>query len=107
MFTVYTLPEPQKINILLDFIAPDLFLLDYNMPVMSGFDLVPVIRNYPIHKETPIVFLTSEGSRDTLTAAIHLNACDFLLKPIDEVKLQEKMAQHTADFMLRRLTREL
>jgi PleD family two-component response regulator len=106
-YTVYTLPEPGKLKFLLDIIEPDLFLLDYNMPVMSGFDLVPIIRGFRTHAETPIIFITSEGSTDTLTAAIHLNACDFLLKPIDEAVLREKVATHTAEFMLRRRTRVL
>jgi len=106
-FTVYTLPEPQKIKLLLDMIEPDLFILDYNMPVLSGFDLVPIIREMPVHKDTPVVFLTSEGTVDNLTVAINLDVSDFLIKPIDEAKLREKITKHTANYIIRRRLRAL
>jgi len=106
-YKVYTLSEPEKIYELLERITPDLFLLDCNMPGLNGFELVPILRKMPHHAETPIVFLTSEGTLDNLTTAIHLGACDFTIKPINEEMLQEKIAMHLADFMMRRRIRSL
>ncbi len=101
-YKVYTLPQPEKMKALLGMITPDLFLLDCKMPVMSGFDLVPVIRAFPGHEKTPIVFLTSDATIDTLTAAANFGASDFIVKPINETILREKLALHTADYMIRR-----
>ena len=101
-YTVYTLPEPEKLKTLLTVIEPDLFLLDCNMPGLSGFDLVPIIRAFRRHEETAIVFLTTEGTIDNITVAANLGGADFIVKPIDEAILREKMAQHTADFMIKR-----
>lgn len=101
-YRVYTLPKPEKLEILLEKIAPDLFLLDCKMPVFSGFDLVSQIRAIPEHEKTPIVFLTSEGTIDNLNAAVYFGASDFIVKPIDETVLREKLALHTADYMIRR-----
>jgi two-component system chemotaxis response regulator CheY len=92
---------------LLKKIIPDLFLLDYNMPVLNGFDLIPIIRKFPGHEETPIVFLTSEGTIDHVTAARHFGACDYIIKPIDKKVLREKIAMHLTDFVIRRRIRAI
>ena len=104
MYRVYTLPEPQAIKEILKKVTPDLFLLDCEMPVMHGFELVSVIRAIDGHDETPIVFLTSVGTVDNLSVASGLGTRDFIVKPIDEIVLREKMEKHLADFlMLRRI----
>ena len=105
-YKVYTLPQPEKLKALLGMITPDLFLLDCKMPVMSGFDLVPIIRAFPGHEKTPIIFLTWDGTIDTLTAAANFGASDFIVKPIEEMVLRDKLALHTADYMMRRHLRK-
>jgi PleD family two-component response regulator len=106
-YAIYTLPEPAKISALLEMVVPDLFLLDCQMPGLSGFDLIPIIRKLKEHEETPIVFLTSEGTIDNISVAINLGASDFLIKPIDEKVLREKAALHLKDYMMRRRIRSL
>jgi CheY-like chemotaxis protein len=93
-YTVYTLSKPEELKSFLQKKKPDLFLLDYNMPVINGFELVPIIRGYPEHQETPIIFLTGEGTTDHLAAAIHLGVSDFLVKPFETKALREKIAKH-------------
>jgi PleD family two-component response regulator len=105
-YKVYTLPNPEAMKTILEKITPDLFLLDCNMPVMSGFDLIPLIRAFPGHERTPIVFLTSEGDQDTLYAAVSFGASDFIVKPIDETVLRDKLAVQTKGYMIRRLMRK-
>jgi len=94
LYKVFTLPKPEKLKSLLTKTTPDLFLLDYQMPGLSGFDLVPVIRGFPEHKNTPVIFLTSEGTVDHLTAAVGLGGCDFIVKPFEMDVLREKIAKH-------------
>jgi DNA-binding response OmpR family regulator len=90
-YKVYTLSKPEKLKAILQDVKPDLFLLDYNMPQVNGFDLVPVIRSFPEHQETPIIFLTAEGTTEQVTTAIQLGACDFIVKPFDVKSLREKI----------------
>jgi two-component system chemotaxis response regulator CheY len=85
------LTKPTEVKESLTRITPDLFLLDCNMPGMSGFDLIPIIREFPEHKETPIVFLTAEGTVDHLTAAMHMGVSDFIVKPFNAKSLREKI----------------
>jgi len=93
-YKVFTLAKPAELERVLLKIKPDLFLLDYKMPEVSGFDLIPVIRSREGHGETPIIFLTSEGTIDNVTAAVMLGACDFIVKPFDPDMLREKIRRH-------------
>jgi len=97
-FKVCTLPNPERIKELLRSVEPDLFILDCNMPILSGFDLVPIIRKHPEHQDTPIIFLTSEGTMDTVNAALHTGASDFMVKPVDDAKLKERVAHHLTNY---------
>ena len=107
VYEVYVLPKPEDIKRLLKRVSPDLFILDYKMPVLTGFELVPIIRSTPGHEETPILFLTSESTPDIVLSAIDLGAKDFICKPIDEIILREKIAVNLEDYLQKRLVREL
>jgi len=106
-YIVYLLQEPEKVREFLKRIEPDLFLLDCNMPKLSGYDLVPIIRETELHMETPIIYLTSDGTIDNLSAAVGFGASDFIVKPIDETVLCEKLAEHLEGFLIHRHIREL
>ena len=93
-YDVYGLTNPTMLGKFLQRITPELFLLDYKMPELSGFDLVPIIRGFKEHKETPIIFLTSMGTMDYVSAALALGACDYIVKPCQENNLREKVAKH-------------
>jgi DNA-binding response OmpR family regulator len=94
IYKVYTLPKPEKLRGVLQNTTPDLFLLDYKMPELSGFDLIHIIRENPNHKDTPIIFLTSDRTVDSVTAAIGLGVCDYIVKPFKGELLREKIAKH-------------
>jgi DNA-binding response OmpR family regulator len=93
-YRVFTLSDPTKVEKFLQQITPDLILLDYKMPELSGFELIPIIRGLEKHKETPIIFLTSMSTNDHVAAAAKLGACDYILKPLQANVLREKIAKH-------------
>jgi EAL domain-containing protein (putative c-di-GMP-specific phosphodiesterase class I)/PleD family two-component response regulator len=66
---------------LLEF-APDLILMDLNMPGANGIELTALIREQDAHAHTPIVFLSGESSEDLQFDAIDAGGDDFLTKPI-------------------------
>ena len=94
IYQVYGLNNPTKLEKFLQQITPELFLLDYKMPELSGFELIPIIRSFEEHKDTPIIFLTSMGTSDHVTEADKLGACDFIVKPFKDTLLREKVAKH-------------
>jgi PleD family two-component response regulator len=102
-YTVYTLPDPQKITEILKLVAPDLFILDFNMPGLNGFDLFPIIRGYAEHEHTPIIMLTTEGTIDNITVAANVGASDFIVKPIDETIMLDKVAHALKNYVTNRL----
>ena len=93
-YKVYGMTNPALLEKFLRQITPELFLLDYKMPEISGFDLVPIIRSFAEHKNTPIIFLTSMGTPDHVSAALTLGAVDFIVKPFQGNILREKVAKH-------------
>jgi len=94
MYKVHTLTEPGRLKELLASLTPDLFLLDYSMPELSGFDLMPIIRSFPEHKDTPVIYLTGVSSADFYNIATRLGACDYIIKPINTDTLREKVGRH-------------
>ncbi|MCL2633922.1 MAG: response regulator [Oscillospiraceae bacterium] len=106
-YLTYTLNESIKLKQLLTMITPDLFLLDCIMPDLCGFDLVAIIREHAAHKETPIVFMTADGTADNMFTAVSYGASDFIIKPIEEAILSEKLALHLKHFIIRRRLRSI
>lgn len=96
-YKVLTLPKPSRIEEMLGQVTPDLFILDYLMPDMNGMDLVDLIRSYEEHWDTPIIFLTSDGTFESVTAAIALGVRDFILKPFNPDVLRDKVAKAIAN----------
>jgi len=93
---VYTLPKPAELENVLKRVTPDLFIIDYLMPEINGFDLVPIIRGIDKHKETPIIFLTSEGTLVNVAVAVSLGVADFMVKPIVPDTLRDRVAKLTS-----------
>ncbi len=68
-----------------------LILSDINMPGMSGFELLKIIKEKH-HTPPPVVMMiTAYGDNENYKMAIELGADDFLTKPIDFTILKEKL----------------
>jgi PleD family two-component response regulator len=93
-YKVHKLINPTMLEDALKYVTPELFLLDCDMPQRSGFDLVPIIRTYEAHRTTPIIFLTSTGTADNISAAIKLGASDYVVKPFQAEMLRQKVASN-------------
>jgi len=93
-YIVHTISKPESVMDFLKLRKPDLILLDYLMPVHNGFELIPMIRELPGYKDTPIIMLTSEGTLNNIKEAVALGACDFIVKPFKENELTEKVAKY-------------
>jgi diguanylate cyclase (GGDEF)-like protein len=74
--------------------APDLVLMDIEMPVMNGFEATNRIRAFEATQKwawTPILFLTASDTAQNLVTAIEAGGDDFLAKAIPEQVLHAKM----------------
>lgn len=67
----------------IDAIAPDLILLDVEMPKMDGYELCRHLRNQPGYALTPILMLTGLNNNEAIDLAYEAGATDFATKPIN------------------------
>ena len=72
--------------------APELALVDWNMPEMNGIDFVVQIREDHDFDSMAIVMVTTESEASQMTRALDSGANDYLMKPFSKEALQEKLA---------------
>jgi two-component system chemotaxis response regulator CheY len=60
----------------------DIVITDINMPIMDGLKLVKRIRSDAIHRDVPIVIITTEGAEEDRQRALQLGANVYITKPI-------------------------
>ncbi len=70
---------------------PDLIVLDVMMPVVSGIDLLKLIRAHSELSQIPVLILTASCERNTRLAVLEAGASDFLTKPIDPCELAPRI----------------
>ena len=62
--------------------APDLILLDAEMPGMSGFQVCKALKAEPALVDVPVIFVTSHSEPEFEVAGFELGAADFIAKPV-------------------------
>ena len=63
---------------------PDAVLLDWNMPVMDGFEFLGHLRRMPGGDVPKVVFCTTENDMDHISRALHAGANEYIMKPFDK-----------------------
>ncbi|QOZ30725.1 PleD family two-component system response regulator [Bradyrhizobium sp. CCBAU 53421] len=63
---------------------PDAVLLDWNMPVMDGFEFLVQLRRMPGGDQPKVVFCTTENGIDHISRALHAGANEYIMKPFDK-----------------------
>ena len=71
----------------------DIILTDINMPIMDGLKLVKRVRSDPVHKDTPIIIITTEGSQEDRQRALTLGANAYITKPIQAPQVIAKVKE--------------
>lgn len=84
-----------------DLTAYDLLLLDVMMGEMSGFEMARRVKDNPLTKQTPIIFLTARDTKDDTVEGLNLGADDYISKPFS---LREVLARVKA--VLRRTSQD-
>ena len=62
---------------------PDAVLLDWNMPVMDGYEFLGRLRQLPGGDTPKVVFCTTENGVDHISRALHGGADEYIMKPFD------------------------
>lgn len=79
--------------------APDLILLDLNLPVIDGFTLLKKIRTDKSTEKIPVIVLTSSGEESDIEKSYELGANSYIQKPVDFLEF-EKAALLISEYWL-------
>ena len=63
---------------------PDAVLLDWNMPVMDGYEFLGHLRRMPGGDQPKVVFCTTENGIDYIARALDAGANEYIMKPFDK-----------------------
>jgi DNA-binding response OmpR family regulator len=71
--------------------APDLILLDIDLPGENGFDFCRRLKENPITARIPVIFLTAADDIEQKVTGLELGAVDFVTKPFDPAELRARV----------------
>ncbi|MDR1889567.1 MAG: response regulator, partial [Zoogloeaceae bacterium] len=74
--------------------APDLILLDVEMPGMDGFETIAEFQKTPALSSIPVIFLTANRDTETEIRGLECGAVDFVTKPFNKAILLHRIAHH-------------
>ena len=72
-------------------VKPDIILLDTNMPVMNGHEMLEQLRKHPNTKDIPVIMCTALCEAQDIAAASAYGIADYSTKPFDCTDLVEKI----------------
>jgi two-component system chemotaxis response regulator CheY len=69
----------------------DFVVTDWNMPKMSGLDLLKEIKSDDDLKDIPVLMVTAEALQENIVAAIKAGVSNYVIKPFDAATMAEKI----------------
>lgn len=78
----------------LEYLLPDLILLDIMMPGIDGFELCRIIKSKEKISEIPVIFLTAKDQVEDLTEGFDAGGVDFITKPFKRQELLVRVKNH-------------
>lgn len=70
-----------------------ILITDWNMPGMSGLELVQQVRSFKHFSEIKIIMITTEGAKQDVIRAIKSGVNDYIVKPFTPNVLSEKLSR--------------
>ena len=74
-------------------VSPDVVILDWEMPLLSGAELVRIVRSpgvFPV-PNVPIIMLSGHGERWRVIEAVRLGVNEYLVKPVSAKSLYDRL----------------
>lgn len=106
LYQVNTVPSGEKLFKLLETVKPDMILLDIDMPVMGGFEVMRRLKDDPVTAGIPVIFLTADNNIDYEAESFSLGAADFIVKPYYPPLLRKRIELHLLTVSQARTIRE-
>lgn len=71
--------------------AIDLIISDWNMPKMTGLDLLKAVRGNDATAGIPFIMVTAEAQQDNIIQAVKAKVSQYIVKPFTAETMQEKL----------------
>ncbi|MDF2539536.1 MAG: response regulator receiver sensor signal transduction histidine kinase [Herbinix sp.] len=88
---IYICSDPNKVKKIIDENDIDILILDIIMPVITGLDLLKMLRSDEKYNDMPIIMLTSLDDTDNYQRCFDLGAFDYINKPINAVEFNSRL----------------
>jgi len=93
-YTVATAPSAERMFSLLENNTPSMILLDVDMPEMTGYEAIRVLKSKPETQNIPVIFLTARTDSDDELEGLSLGAIDYITKPFQPPLLRKRIEVH-------------
>ncbi|MFC1523323.1 response regulator [Thermodesulfobacteriota bacterium] len=71
----------------------DMIISDWNMPKMTGLDLLKAVRSSEEFANTPFIMVTAEAQQDNIILAVKAKVSQYIVKPFTAETLSEKISK--------------
>ena len=88
---IFEAPDGVRALVVMKHNPIDIILSDWEMPLMTGEDLLRQVRATPEGASTPFVMITSRGDRDHVVKAVQAGVSDYITKPFSAEELLRKV----------------
>lgn len=75
---------------------PDLILLDIVMPEINGMEMLKILKDTPLYKSIPVIFLTADTSPEAEIEGFNLGIVDYINKPFIPEVMRKRIETHIA-----------
>jgi putative two-component system response regulator len=93
-YEVFAAKEGKKGLQLAEIVAPDLILLDINMPSMTGYEVCRRLKLIKKVRDIPVIFLTANEGSDFEEIGFKMGAVDYISKPFNATVLKARVKTH-------------
>lgn len=78
-----------------EYSAPDLILLDVNMPEMDGYEVCTKLKSNEKFKNIPIIFITAKNNTEDIVKGFEVGGVDYITKPFNSKELLSRVSSHS------------
>jgi putative two-component system response regulator len=93
-YMVYPVASGEKCFDVVQKVAPDLILLDIEMPEMDGYQVIMRLKRDAVTAEIPVIFLTARDDPGNELEGLTLGAIDYITKPFSAPILLQRIENH-------------
>ncbi|MDR0878387.1 MAG: response regulator [Treponema sp.] len=93
-YNVFPISSGERLFEILEKVTPDLILLDIEMPIMNGYEVIKQLKNDTRTADIPVIFLSSHIDPNHELEGLRLGAVDYVFKPFSPLLLMRRIDNH-------------